>query len=272
MFPVLLDLQLTDTYRLTVGGYGLAGAVAVLGGTWLAMWTGARNGLGKEAALDLVIFHILGVLIGAKGVQLVVEWDRFAANPWAIFSVREMGVFYGGLLGSLVAVTLRARARGVDPWHAWDTLAPAFALSHAVARVGCFLAGCCYGRPSAAFGLAFPARSAAYRSLLHADPSLLRGGETVPLLPIQLVEAAAEVGVGALLLWLLARRPRPGVLALTYVGTYAILRFILEFFRFDPERGMLLGGLLSTSQLIALLMLGAVLLAATYRYRPRPPA
>ena len=120
-------------------------------------------------------------------------------------------------------------------------LAPALALAHGIARLGCFCAGCCYGVPSARFGIAFS----------HS----LSAPNGVPLLPVQLYEAAGELAIFAFLLWFTAQPRRAPYALYAYVFAYAPLRFVLEFWRGDSVRGRWAG--LSTSQWLSLAALAA---------------
>jgi phosphatidylglycerol:prolipoprotein diacylglycerol transferase len=155
--------------------------------------------------------------------------------------LRSGGVFYGGLIGAVAALVLLLRKRRIAFWTFVDMAAPAAALGHAIGRVGCFLAGCCWGREcSLPWAVTF------------TDPAAERNVGVplnVPLHPTQLYESAGLLALCGLLLAL--GRRRPGQVFAVYLGGYALLRFTIEFFRGDP-RGSVFGGALSTSQLIAL--------------------
>ena len=200
------------------------------------------------------LFGVLGALVGAKFLYLLLQLPQLlqdlpllAADP-AAFSARYLSggfVFYGGLFGALAAVWLFCRRRKVPFSQLGADLVPAVPLFHTFGRVGCFLAGCCYGIPAPAGwpGVTF-----------RVSPVAPNG---VALRPVQLYEAA-----GCLLLFLLlhrlARRGWKGeALLLVYLAAYALFRFALEFLRGDAARGM--WGVFSTSQLLALVTLAAVL-------------
>ena len=181
------------------------------------------------------LFGVLGALVGAKFLYLLLQLPQLlqdlpllAADP-AAFSARYLSggfVFYGGLFGALAAVWLFCRRRKVPFSQLGADLVPAVPLFHTFGRVGCFLAGCCYGIPAPAGwpGVTF-----------RVSPVAPNG---VALLPVQLYEAA-----GCLLLFLLlhrlARRGWKGeTLLLVYLAIYALFRFALEFLRGDAARGM----------------------------------
>jgi prolipoprotein diacylglyceryltransferase len=120
-----------------------------------------------------------------------------------------------------------------------DLFAPALALGHAFGRLGCFAAGCCFGKETASrVGVAFPRGSVAFDVLSSAGAVPAGAGETPPLHPTQLYEAAGELALFGLLCALRPRlRQRPGALLLVYLGLYALLRFVVEIFRGDVLRG-----------------------------------
>ena len=209
---------------------------------------------GENPGRQAFLFGVLAALVGAKFLYLLLQLPQLlqdlpllAADP-AAFSARYLSggfVFYGGLFGALAAVWLFCRRRKVPFSQLGADLVPAVPLFHTFGRVGCFLAGCCYGIPAPAGwpGVTF-----------RVSPVAPNG---VALLPVQLYEAA-----GCLLLFLLlhrlARRGWKGeALLLVYLAIYALFRFALEFLRGDAARGM--WGVFSTSQLLALVTLAAVL-------------
>ena len=129
---------------------------------------------------------------------------------------------------------------------------PVGAFGHFFGRMGCFFAGCCYGTPTdSALGVRMVEGSGAYQVLSRMQPPLVEAGRTVPLVPTQAMEAVFELLLAAALSALLLRRPRPGSVFFGYMLCYPVFRFAIETVRFDPERGTVLGGLLSTSQALS---------------------
>ncbi|MBN2360428.1 MAG: prolipoprotein diacylglyceryl transferase [Deltaproteobacteria bacterium] len=118
-------------------------------------------------------------------------------------------------------------------------------------------AGCCYGKPTAsAIGMRFPSSSVAYQTLKQTHPSLIVGDHTVALIPTQLIEALFELGLAGIFIAMLLRRARPGLVCGCYAVCYASFRFAVEYFRFDPERGYVIAGVLSTSQFLSIGLFG----------------
>jgi phosphatidylglycerol:prolipoprotein diacylglycerol transferase len=182
-------------------------------------------------------------------------WEFFRESPLPVLQ-RIFGgmVFYGGLFGALAALPLYAKVIKRDIPTIAGFLVPVLPLAHGIMRVGCFLAGCCYGIEHATLGIAFANSPAAPNN--------------IPLLPVQLYEAAANFAIFAIL-WLYSAKPRnPAVLLAIYGLAYAPVRFALEFLRGDAARGQLMG--LSTSQFISILIvIACVITLILSRRKPR---
>jgi phosphatidylglycerol:prolipoprotein diacylglycerol transferase len=242
MYPKLFDLGPLSIYT-----YGLLLALSYLLGLQVAVIRGERRGIDRAQMMDLGIYVILAAFVGAKLLLVAVDFQHFVDNPGDLFSLfRAGGVFYGGLiLATLVAIWYMRRHR-MPLWPTADAIAPGIALGHVTGRLGCFLGGCCYGKPTdVAWAVTFtsPEAAANVGTPLH-----------VALHPTQLYEAGAELIIlGALLL--LERRGRgfAGRTFFTYLLLYGVSRFIIEFYRGDP-RGFVFDAI-STSQLISLLLI-----------------
>ena len=176
---------------------------------------------------------------------LGVNFSYFRSNPREILVLaRSGGVFYGGLIGATLVAFWYIRRHQLPLWTTCDMFAPGIALGHVVGRLGCLMAGCCYGIPTTKpWGITF------------TDPFAAANVGTplgVPLHPTQLYEAAAELLIlGILLVTERKGRPYPGRTFWLYMLLYAITRFIIEFYRGD-ERGAV--GMFSTSQFISILL------------------
>ena len=162
------------------------------------------------------------------------SWDSFIAYGMDIFGGM---VFYGGLIGAVIAAAIYLKASKQDIAGYADLLSPAIPLFHAFGRIGCFLGGCCYGVESP-FGFVY-------------TNSLAPEANDVSRFPVQLVEAAANFLLAICMLWLFHKKKlKKGRLILVYGLSYPVIRFILEFWRGDQIRGIFFG--LSTSQWISL--------------------
>jgi phosphatidylglycerol:prolipoprotein diacylglycerol transferase len=225
--PVLIDLGF---YQLPTYGVLLYSGIVL--GIWLASRRAKLVGLpgdkglaGSKLLLAITDPSYLGSLSGLWGL------------------LRAGGVFYGGLIGALVAAVVLLRRYRLPFFEVADVLAPSVALGHFFGRLGCFSAGCCYGRSCS------PAWGVVFSHPLAAEISGTPLG--VPLVPTQLYEAAFNLANYAFLAWLFRRRLRPGSVLAAYLIGYGVARFVIEFFRGDADRGFVLGGALSTSQAIA---------------------
>jgi phosphatidylglycerol:prolipoprotein diacylglycerol transferase len=246
---------------ITLYSYGVLLAASYLLGLWLAMRRAKAWGLDANRVLDLGIYIIIAALIGAKLLLLVVDFDQFRRSPGELLSlVRSGGVFYGGLILA-VAVAFWYIARHRMPfWTTTDVFAPGIALGHVTGRLGCFAAGCCYGRPTdVSWAVVFTNPQAA------ANVGTPLG---IPLHPTQLYEAGAEL---LILVFLLATEKKgrtfPGRTFWLYMFLYAISRFVIEIYRGDP-RGEMFG--MSTSQVISVVLAPLSLIMLVYLARTTP--
>ncbi|HEY3350893.1 MAG TPA: prolipoprotein diacylglyceryl transferase [Thermoanaerobaculia bacterium] len=241
--------------------YGFMMAVAFVAGLWLLRRRAPSFGIEADTASDIGVWLLLSGLVGAKLLLVIVEWPSYVRS-WSDFAslARAGGVFYGGLIGAVLATAILLRRRRISFWMFADAAAPSVALGQAFGRVGCFLAGCCWGREcSLPWAVTFTSPVA------HENVGVPLG---IPLHPTQVYEI-----LGTLLLCVLLvrfeRRAFSGETFARYVFGYALLRGTIEFFRGDP-RGEVLG-VMSTSQFIALC--GVLAGLAIYALRRRiPPA
>jgi len=265
MHPRLFTLPPFDLFGRTVGPlalptYGLLLVVGMLVGLWVVTRQARKAGLVPETITDMAVYAIIAGLIGAKVLLLVVEWPYYSHNPREMLSLFQSGgVFYGGLLGAIPVAFWYARRHNLDGWRTADVLAPGVVVGQAVGRIGCFMAGCCYGKP------ADVPWAVTFRDL-YANRNVGTPLDT-PLHPTQLYESAACFLILAFLLWMAPRKRFHGQVVLAYVFLYAVARFVIEIFRGDTVRGFVLGGRLSTSQFIALLMIVAAALVLPYLMR-----
>jgi phosphatidylglycerol---prolipoprotein diacylglyceryl transferase len=249
---------------ITVYSYGVLLAASYLLGLRLAMARARTWGLDSNRVLDLGIYIIIAALIGAKLLLLIVDFDQFRQSPVEILSLaRSGGVFYGGLILAVLVAFWYISRHNLPFWTTCDVFAPGIALGHVTGRLGCFAAGCCYGRPTTLpWGITF------HNPLAAANVGTPLG---VPLHPTQLYESGAELLILAVLLTTERRgKQYSGRTFWLYMLLYAISRFIIEFYRGDP-RGEMFG--LSTSQVISLVLapLSLAMLIWLSRQSPETP-
>ena len=270
MLPRLYTVQPFELFHwhigpLTLHTYGVLLALAFLTGLWVVSREAKRAGLDATVITDMAVYVLIGGLIGAKVLLLVVEWSYYSKHLGEIWTLLQSGgVFYGGLLGAFPVAWWFARRHRLDGWKTADVLAPGVAIGQAIGRLGCFAAGCCYGRPA----------NVPWAVTFHDVYATRQVGTPLdtPLHPTQLYESLATLAIFIFLKWLAGRKRFDGQVTLAYIFLYAVARFVIEFYRGDAARGMVLGGWMSTSQFIAILMVLAVLFLYPYVLRKQPPA
>lgn len=236
-------------FGVTVGFYGIFMLLALVAAFLVLFQLGRRRGIRFECAIVLIAcafgFALIGAyvlyLLASVGIPAIVQ----AANEGRLLEVLSEGglVFYGGLIGGIFGAWFGCWLVGLRFIAVMDMCAPALALAHAFGRIGCLFAGCCYGMPCDLF-FCFP-----------LSPSIAGGAS---LFPVQLFESGCDLIVFFVLLRYL-RKPRPVSRAAgIYLMSYAVYRFILEFFRYDEIRGHVQA--LSTSQFLSIpiFVLGAI--------------
>lgn len=234
-----------------IGSYAVCAIIGIFTAFPFAIYHYKKR-TGDDISLIFVsLFGGIGVFIGMHllfGITNIEYWSRFdfthgIGKLWEqIKAVFGGSVFYGGLIGGLIAGWISIRIQKLPRDLATDCLAPAIAQFHGFARIGCFLGGCCYG-VEWEHGITF-------------ENSLVESANGVPRVPVQLFESGFEFLLAGLLWFLLLNVPKArGKLLAFYLLIYPVGRFILEFWRGDEYRGFLFG--LSTSQLISILMFTA---------------
>lgn len=260
MHPRLLTLPSFNLFGRswdpTLHTYGVLLAIAFLAGLFVASRQARKAGLDAGRITDMGVWVLIAGLVGAKLLLWGVEWRFYWKNPAEIWTILQSGgVFYGGLVGGVAVAVWYARHYALPGWQTADVLAPGVVIGQAIGRLGCFAAGCCYGRPAQVpWAVTFTDVYAARTVGTPLDTALH---------PTQVYESLATFLIFLVLVWMAARKRFHGQVVLVYVALYSTARFVIEFFRGDP-RGSVLGGVLSTSQLIALLLLVGVGLTLPY--------
>jgi phosphatidylglycerol:prolipoprotein diacylglycerol transferase len=198
--------------------------------------------------LLIVVFGGVGLIVGSKVLyfltQLPIIISRFSFE--IIINTLIFGgiVFYGGMLGALLGIRIYALCKNKNAINIFNFVIPAFPLFHIFGRIGCFLGGCCYGKP-ASWGFA-----------MYSNPEVLR-------IPVQLFESGCNTIIFIVLL-IYEKRSKKANLIVVYLLLYSMCRFILEFFRDDEIRGV--WGVLSTSQLIAIAIVLSIAICKIINY------
>ena len=244
--------QLVHFGRFFLPTYGFLVAMGVLVGLWISVRNSERLGIDPEKAWNLGILVVLCGIVGAKVLYVINQWIEGPIHLSEILSLSTLqagGVFYGGLIAGLLAAAWYVRKHHMPALRTCDAFAPGLALGHAIGRIGCFAAGCCYGKETHHFwGVVFTNPLA---KQITGTPL------NVPLEPTQLFESAVELANFFFLMWLLKRRKFDGQVFGTFMFVYGVARFFMEFLRGDPDRGLVFGGAMTVTQLIAIGLVAA---------------
>lgn len=226
---------------ITIYGYGLMIAIGVFFAYFLAEYRAKRTErLDEEAVFGLTVWAVVFGLIGGKVLYYMTTFQEILADPAALLNIADGFVIYGALIGGVVGVVLYCKWKGLNCLSYFDLAVPSVALAQGFGRIGCLLAGCCYGRETnSPLGIVF-----------HASEYAPNG---VALVPTQIISSVLNfLHFGILIVFARKYKKGEGQVAGLFFVLYSAGRFFLEFFRGDAERGNI--GALSTSQFIAIFM------------------
>lgn len=248
-----MRVELFSIGKFTVYGYGFMIAIGILACILMASYRAKKYNLNPDAILDIAIWGVLVGFIGAKLLYVIVEFPSFMEDPLSVLG-SEGFVVYGGIAAGVGAGILYCKKKGYRFLEYFDLAAPSIAIAQGFGRIGCFLAGCCYGRETDCFlGVVFPKNALAPTG--------------VKLLPTQLISSAGDFLIMAILLIYHKKAKHTGDVGALYMLLYAVGRFFIEFLRND-DRGAL--GFLSTSQVISIVIFFlALLLFHLNKKRPK---
>ena len=221
---------------LTVYGYGFMIAMGVLAAWFVAEQRARKLKLACEHIFYLVVWCAIGGFTSAKILFWITNWREFLQNPRQIIG-SDGFVVYGGIIGGILAAWLYCKVAKLKFMKYFDLVMPSVALAQGFGRIGCFLAGCCYGKET----------NSAFHIIFHDSAY---APNNVPLIPTQLISSGLDFLNCIFLMWFAGKKKGDGQVAGLYLVCYSVGRFVLEFFRGDLERGNV--GSLSTSQFIAI--------------------
>lgn len=264
MYPILVKIG-----PLTVHTYGFMMAVGVALGLWFIYAQAKRSGLDANRIMDAAFYTIIVSLLGAKLILFLSNAGYYLEYPKELFALaRSGGVFQGGLTFGVIFAFWYFHRRKIPTWATADLIAPALAMGHGFGRIGCFSAGCCYGRDCAApWAVVFENDYAAELTGVRLHD---------PLHPVQLYEAALNFLNFAVLFLVLKKKRFDGQVFALYIVNYSVIRFVTEYFRGDHSdriyfiRGATAFSSLSYPQLFCILgLIGGAVLAVVLRRRGR---
>ena len=260
MYPKLVDIG-----SWFLPSYGVLVAIAFLVAIWFTTRLAKRAGLNPEKVTNLAVYCAISGMLGAKLFMFLFDWRTYLLHPGEIFTretLQAAGVFQGGLILAVITAVVYMRRNGLPGLQTADVFAPGIAIGHGIGRLGCFAAGCCWGKEcSLPWAVTFT----------RPDANALTGVPLgVPLHPTQLYEAGAEVFIFAFLWSYIHRNHKQGSVIGWYMVLYSSVRFLVEFVR-NHEQDLVLG--LSLTQWISLatLLVGLWLVFRTQSTAPAIP-
>ncbi len=263
MYPELITLNLPVVGSITITSFGVMMALSFLTGFWIVRLELRRRGMDEDLAGDVLMGAIIGGIVGAKLYYVLLNWPQTVQDPFGMLFSRAGLVWYGGFIGGAIGVAFAIRRRGASVPVLADVCAPALALAYAVGRMGCFLVGDDYGRPTDSWvGIAFPEGSPPstagnLRRMFGVEiPESVPDSTVLTVHPTQLYEIGMSLLIFAIL-WRFRTEPwKAGRLFSLWLALAGLERLIVEFFRAKDDRFF---GVLTLAQLIsiALIVLGS---------------
>lgn len=225
---------------ITIYGYGLMIAIGIIAAYQVLVTRAEKRQLNPSHISSITLWGVLGGFLGAKLLYWITQGKNIMNHPEMLWDISSGFVVYGGILGGILTGYIYCRIKGFNFLQHLDLFVPSIALAQGFGRIGCLLAGCCYGEETHGwFGITF-----------HESEFAPNG---VKLIPTQIIESLFSFGLFFVLIHLAKRKRTDGLIASLYLLLYSLGRFIIEFYRGDIIRGSV--GILSTSQFISLLLI-----------------
>ena len=226
---------------ITLHMYGIMIAVGFIFALLFCIHRGKKRGLSEDIFYGIFFCAIVGGIVGSKLLFLLVSLPQIMENPSLLLDFRNGFVVYGGVLGGILASYIYIRIKKEDFFQYFDIVMPGVAAAQGFGRIGCFFAGCCYGK-----------HTDSWFQITFTNSDFAPNNE--PLIPTELMSSAGDFLIALALVWFSAQNPKKGRVGALYLILYGIGRFIIEFFRGDI-RGSI--GIFSTSQAISILVVAA---------------
>lgn len=250
-----MAIDLFSIGPITVHGYGLMIGLGFLVAVLLGCYRCSKRGLSSDHFTSIAICVLLFGFMGGKLLFIIVEYENFFANPLGALSSSGF-VVYGGIITGILSIIIYCKIKKLSVASYLDMFAPSCAINQSMGRIGCFMAGCCYGRETdSALSVVFP------------EGCLAPAG--VKLIPTQLYSAAGMLLICVGLILYARKAKYKGEITGYYLLFYGIGRFIIEFFRND-YRGSV--GILSTSQFISIFTVAIAIAVLVFAYKKKVPA
>jgi len=240
-----MRIILFEIFGIQIKSYGLMIAIGIIVAATLFINKGKKKGFDEDSLLNLIIFAIIGGMLGGKGLFIITEFKNIIKEPSILLNFGYGFVIYGAIGGGALAMYLYCKKKNWNIIKMLDMTVPGLAIAQGFGRIGCFLAGCCYGAETTLpIGVKFP------------KGSLAPAGICVQ--PTQIYSSIFDFLLGFFLLYYSKKERKNGKVMGLYLIIYSIGRFLVEFLR-DDQRGSV--GVLSTSQFISIftLVLGIII-------------
>ena len=240
-----MRIILFEIFGIQIKSYGLMIAIGIIVAATLFTNKGKKKGFNEDSLLNLIIFAIIGGMLGGKGLFIITEFKNIIKEPSILLNFGYGFVIYGAIGGGALAMYLYCKKKNWNIIEMLDMTVPGLAIAQGFGRIGCFLAGCCYGAETTLpIGVKFP------------EGSLAPAGICVQ--PTQIYSSIFDFLLGFFLLYYSRKERKNGKVMGLYLIIYSIGRFLVEFLR-DDQRGSV--GVLSTSQFISIftLVLGIII-------------
>ncbi|SHK05927.1 Prolipoprotein diacylglyceryl transferase [Clostridium cavendishii DSM 21758] len=243
MKPVLIKI-----FGLNVYGYGLMIALGIIVAMSILSRKAKSKGYNEDSIFNMTILAVICGILGGKILYIITEFSDIVKDPSKILIEFGNGfVIYGAIIGGAIGVYLYCRKKSWSFLDIFDMVVPGVAIAQGFGRIGCFLAGCCYG-----------AETTSKLSVVFPDDSLSLAPAGVHLHPTQIYSSIFDFLLGLFLIWYSRKTDKKGRIFSLYLIIYSIGRFLVEIIRNDPRGNV---GNLTTSQFIAIftLALGIIL-------------
>lgn len=230
--------------------YSVLAGLGFFVGFSTALWINARSGLDTAALTRFYLFVLMpSVLVGLRSFSIMLEWRELFKNPVATI-VKPGYMLHGGVFGAIVAIAGYTWYTGTSALILFDGAAIGVTVGESIARLGCYVYGCCWGRPTTSkFGIRY---TSPHSKVVRCAPHL----HNVAIHPAQLYALVIHLAMFAALLYLLPVKMFDGMIGSVYLISHAFFRYVLETFRQD-DRGKLWGPFTHTNLYMGVLVLFA---------------
>jgi prolipoprotein diacylglyceryl transferase len=242
---------------ITIHMYGLMVGIGFAAAYFICCMRARKKGLSEDILWGILLCAVLGIVTGSRFLYYLVSIPQIRKDPSILWNFKNGYVVYGGIIFGVLYGYLYCRKKQVSFLKYFDLVMPSVAAAQGFGRIGCFFAGCCYGRQTDSwFHIIYT----------HSDFA----PNHVPLIPTQLISSAGNFLIAGFLIWYSIKAKKDGAVGVMYMILYSMGRFFIEIFRNDFRGAW--GGL-STSQLIsiAVFLLGLCLMVVFQKDRYRAP-